>query len=262
MDFSQPVLLGRTGLEVGRLGLGAGYGAPASAFEEAFDRGCNYFYWLSRKPGMGRAIRNICAQRKRDRMVIAIQSYSRSAYLMELSLKRALKQLSLDHADVFVLGWHNKEPAGRLLDKALEMQKKGMFRFLGMSGHRRTLFPVMAEKGIFDVFHIRYNAAHRGAETEAFPFLKDAGVVTYTATRWGHLLNPRRMPDGVTPPSSTDCYRFVLSNPAVHVCLCGPKNVEQMRMALKTLDSGPMDETQLARMKKIGDHVHGQWSFF
>ena len=36
--------LGRTGLNVGRLGVAASYGAPAEAFEEAFERGCNYFY--------------------------------------------------------------------------------------------------------------------------------------------------------------------------------------------------------------------------
>ena len=45
MNFSQKRELGKTGLMAGRLGLGAGYGAPAAAFEEAFERGCNYFYW-------------------------------------------------------------------------------------------------------------------------------------------------------------------------------------------------------------------------
>jgi len=34
MDFSQPQILGRTGLKVGRLVLGAGYGAPSVAFEK------------------------------------------------------------------------------------------------------------------------------------------------------------------------------------------------------------------------------------
>ena len=39
MDFPQPQILKRTGLKVGRLGLGAGYGAPATTYEEAFERG-------------------------------------------------------------------------------------------------------------------------------------------------------------------------------------------------------------------------------
>ena len=34
--------LGRTGLQVGRLGMAAGYGVPAAAVERAFERGVNY----------------------------------------------------------------------------------------------------------------------------------------------------------------------------------------------------------------------------
>ena len=45
MTFNEPVVLGRTGLKVGRLGLASGYGAPAEAFEEGFERGCNYWTW-------------------------------------------------------------------------------------------------------------------------------------------------------------------------------------------------------------------------
>ena len=37
--------LGRTGLEVGRLGMAASYGVPARAVEQAFERGVNYLYW-------------------------------------------------------------------------------------------------------------------------------------------------------------------------------------------------------------------------
>jgi hypothetical protein len=47
MDNFKKGTLGNTGLTVGRLGVAASYGAPASAIEEAFDRGCNYFYLVS-----------------------------------------------------------------------------------------------------------------------------------------------------------------------------------------------------------------------
>ena len=261
-DFSTPVTLGKTGLLAGRLGLGAGYGAPVSAFEAAFDKGCNYFYWSGRKPGMKAAIANICARGLRDRLIIAVQSYAPLGFLLENSLAKALKALNLEYADVFLLGWRNKEPSQSLLDKALELKQKGMFRFLGMSGHHRPLFARITPRGIFDLFHIRYNAAHVGAETEAFPHLKDTGVVTYTATRWGHLLNPKKMPPGHPPLKSADCYRFVLSNPAVHICLCGPENQSQMDQALEVLHAGPMDEKEMARVRKIGEHVHRKSSFF
>lgn len=261
----EPILLGQTGLQVGRLGLGAAYGAPAAAFEEAFERGCNYFYWTSRKSGMREAIRNICKNGYRDKLIIAVQSYSRSAFLLENSLKRALKALGLDYADVLLLGWHNKAPKDRLMEKAVSLKEKGIARFLGMSGHKRSLFPEMNAKGVFDLFHIRYNAAHRGAETETFPALKQekgSGIVSYTATRWGHLLKPKYMPAHETPPTATDCYRFVLTHPSVDVCLCGPRDMDQMRAALQALEQGPLDNEEMARMIRIGDHVHRTASRF
>ena len=266
MDLNEPRMLGRTGLRVGRMGVAASYGAPAGAFEEAFERGCNYFYWGSmRKGGMCKAIRNICQQGKRDELVIVIQSYSRSALLMEVFFKKALNSLKMDHADVLILGWHNKPPTQRLLERALAMKEKGLFRFLGLSGHNRALFPQLAKDGIFDLFHIRYNAGHRGAEEETFPYLQDQdrpGVVSYTATRWGQLLNPKKLPPGEKTSSASDCYRFVLSNPAVDVCMCGPRDTAQMREALRTLELGPLGEDDMARMRRIGDHVHAHSKFF
>ena len=264
MNFNAPRLLGRTGLTVGRLGVAASYGAPAEAFEEAFERGCNYFYWGSiRKSGMLKAIKNICRRGKRDDLVIVIQSYSRSAWLMETCYHRALKHLELDHADVLLLGWYSRRPSQRILDRAQAMKEKGMFRFLALSGHNRKLFPRLAKEGLFDIFHIRYNAAHRGAETEAFPYLMDLmdqdrpGIVTYTATRWGQLLKQKKMPPGEMAPSASDCYRFVLSHPAVDLCLTGPRNWGEMKEALRTLELGPLTEEKLERLRKIGDHIHG-----
>lgn len=260
MPSIKPTILGKTGIEVGRLGVASSYGAPASAFEEAFERGCNYFYWGSkRKNGMRQAIRNICRQGKRDDLVIVVQSYSRSAFLMEAFLKRALNSLDIDHADVLILGWHNKRPAQKLLDRALIMKDKGLFRFLGLSSHKRALFPNLAKENIFDLFHIRYNAAHRGAETETFPYLQEEmrpGIISYTATRWGQLLNAKKMPPGEAPPSASDCYRFALSIPAVDVCMCGPKDTAQMKEALRTLELGPLNREEVERMRKIGDYVH------
>ena len=259
MNLNQPTVLGRTGLKAGRLGVASGYGAPAEAFEEAFERGCNYFYWGSlRKSGMAQAIRNICGRGKRNDLIIVVQSYSRSASLLELSCRRALKSLAIEYGDVLLLGCYRKTPPRRIMERAETMKRKGMFRFLAISSHNRSLFPQLAKENLFDIFHIRYSAAHRGAELESFPYLRGddrPGVVSYTATRWGQLLEEKRMPPGESPPSASDCYRFVLSHPAVDICMTGPKNLEQMQEALKTLGRGPMHEDELVRLRKIGDHI-------
>ena len=266
MDQIKTTILGQTGLKVGRLGVSASYGAPAEAFEEAFEKGCNYFYWGSkRKNGMRQAITNICRKGKRDELIVLIQSYSRSPFLMEVFFKKALKSLNIVSADILLLGWHKRPPSQRMLDKCFDMKTKGLYRYLAISSHNRPLFPRLAEDQIFDIFHIRYNAAHRGAETEIFDQLSDQqkpGIVSYTATRWGQLLNPKKIPHGEKPLTASDCYRFVLSNQNVDICMCGPRDRSQMQAALQSLELGPLSEDELVRVRKIGDYVHAHSTRF
>jgi aryl-alcohol dehydrogenase-like predicted oxidoreductase len=64
------------------------------------------------------------------------------------------------------------------------------------------------------------------------------------------------MPPGESPPSAADCYRFVLAHPKVHVAVCGPNSLEQLKEDLGALELGPMSEEELDRMRRIGDHVY------
>ncbi|MBI4667576.1 MAG: hypothetical protein HY747_00040 [Elusimicrobia bacterium] len=87
---------GRGGLTAGPLGPAASYGAPAKAYEMAFERGCNLFYWGSyRHRGMKEAIKNL-APRHRDKMLIALQSYWRFPFMLRRSVASGLKKLNLD----------------------------------------------------------------------------------------------------------------------------------------------------------------------
>jgi predicted aldo/keto reductase-like oxidoreductase len=264
MSFREPIVLGRTGLKVGRLGIASGYKAPAAAIEEAFERGSNYFTWgtvvKGYMPGMREALKNIVAKGGRDRLVLAAVTYAHNNFFTERMLRRGLKSAGLDHADVLILGYFSRKPSRRLIDGALRMKEKGLVRYVGVSSHNRKLLGTLAAGSEFDVLHLRYNAAHRGAETEIFPFAKGerrAGTVVFTATRWGQLLKAEKMPPGEKPLTAADCYRFVLSHPAVDVCMSGAKTVEQMRENLAVLDAGPMSDEELERMRCIGDFVHG-----
>jgi aryl-alcohol dehydrogenase-like predicted oxidoreductase len=265
MRFSEKTTLGRTGLRVGRLGISSSFGAEAGAYEEAFEKGCNYFTWgtfiKGRSSKMRAAIRHIVQKGQRDNLVVAMLTYAHNAFLTETFFIRGLKASGIEYADVLILGYFSKRPSQRIVDGALRLKEKGLVRFIGLSGHNRKLFPEL--EGELDVFHIRYNAAHRGAETETFPYLSGEnkpGVVSFTATRWRQLLKPGKMPKGEAPPTAADCYRFALSNPAIDVCMMGAKNMEQMRENLSVLDQDPMTEEALMRMRHIGDYVYGKRS--
>jgi aryl-alcohol dehydrogenase-like predicted oxidoreductase len=263
MNFNEKIKLGRTNLSVGRLGVASSYGAPAAAFEEAFERGCNYFVWNTFMKGrsneMLTALRNIIKKGQRDKLVIAMHSYGHNAMLNRFYLHRSLKALGTDYIDVMLLGYYNWRPSPWVLNGALKLKENQHTRFIGMTGHNRSLIPKLEKEKIIDVFHVRYNAVHRGAENDIFPLLdKDnkPGIVAFTATRWGQLLDPAKMPKGEAPATAADCYRFVLSNPFVDVTLTGPKTIEQMRENLSALLQGPMNEEEIARMRRIGDFIY------
>jgi len=263
MNFNEKVILGRTGLRVGRLGISSSFGAPAEAFEEAFEKGCNYFSWgtfvKGRSKEMKKSIINITNTYQREDLVLSMFTYAHQAYITEKLFVRGLKELGIEFADILVLGYYPKRPNQRIIDGALELKENGLVRHIGISSHHRKVFADLFEEGLFDIYHIRYNAAHRGAETDTFPFINmenKPGIVTFTTTRWGQLLDPKKMPDNVKVPSAIDSYRFVLSNPNVDICMMGAKSMDQMKENLKTLEYGPMDMEELSRMKSIGDYLY------
>ncbi len=261
IDISQTKTLGRTGLKVSRIALAGGYKVPAAAVEKAFhEHDINTFYWEARRPGMKEALRSLVPS-NRDDMVIAIQTYDHAGLWGRRSVERALRELGIDRADVLFLGWVNSMPWQRMLDLALRLQREGKVRFLGMTGHNRRFHGdmVTAEDSPFDVNMVRYNAAHKGAESDIFDRLGEhpPGIMTYTATRWGKLLNQRKMPPGEKALTAAECYRFVLSHPAVDCCLQGPRTEQEMDEGLAALEQGPLTPDEMDRVRGIGDHVHG-----
>jgi len=263
MDFTKRTVLGRTGLPVSRLGLAGGYGVGARGVERAFhEYGINYFYWSTpRRDGMRDGLRNL-VRTNRDDIIVVLQSYDHLGLTVGRSVKKGIRALGIDRADVLLLGWNNWYPSSRIIDGAQKLREKGLVRFIAMSGHNRELFgriAKMADSPI-DIFMVRYNAAHRGAEEEIFPHLSGKnrpGLTTYTATRWGKLLNPKKMPPGEPPMTASDCYRFVLTDPHVDLCMMGPGDESQMTEGLAALKKGPLSDGEMARFRAIGDYVHG-----
>jgi len=124
------------------------------------------------------------------------------------------------------------------------------------------MFPTLCDDPRYGVWHVRYNAVHRGAEREVFPSVRDLadadrpGVVSYTTTRWGHLCDPGKTPPGERTPTGTDCYRFTLTHPSVDIAMAGPDSNEHMDQALRALELGPMSDDELQWMHRVGDHIY------
>jgi aryl-alcohol dehydrogenase-like predicted oxidoreductase len=170
---------------------------------------------------------------------------------------RALREIRTDYVDLLTLAWWNGPTPRRIVDGALRLKEKGKVKHLMVSCHHRPTFETFIEDPAIDALMLRYNAAHPGAEREVFPHFRKRrpGVLAFTATRWGTILDPRLTPSGEATPRASDCYRFALSNPNVDVCLSGPRDGRELDEALVAVAKGPMDEEELAWMRRVGRHI-------
>jgi aryl-alcohol dehydrogenase-like predicted oxidoreductase len=145
-----------------------------------------------------------------------------------------------------------------IVDELLKLRDEGKVRALGVSIHDRERAGRLARDSVLDLFMIRYNAAHPGAERDIFPHLekRKPAIVAYTATSWRKLL---RRPGGYDGQVMTagDCYRFCLSSEYVDVVLTGPKSRAELEENLDAVERGPLPADELAWMRSFGQAVHG-----
>ena len=92
--------LGRTGLEVGPLGLAASYGVPAGAVERGFEAGMNYLFWASRRTAQfAAALRKgdeVWVPKLRERFLVhAVRKKDKAVVLVRGSMR-----IELPFADV------------------------------------------------------------------------------------------------------------------------------------------------------------------
>lgn len=263
MAFERRIAFGDTGLAVSRIALGSSYGVSDVDVERAYERGINFMFWGSRRrSSFGRGVKRLAAKHRED-LVIAVQSYSRSRALLGCTTDSALRALGVDHVDLLGLAWWNDVPPERILEGALKLREQGKAKHIFISCHHRPSFKAMLDAEVamgvrpIDAIMVRYNAAHPGAEQDVFPFLgaPRPGVLGFTATRWGTLLQEKLVPKGERVPTASDCYRFTLSHPSVHVSLAGPRDGQELEAAFDALAKGPLSKDEAAWMRRVGKAI-------
>ena len=266
-DFTHTIL-GNTGITVHRLGLSATYRPGKRAIYKALDEGLNIFFCYGFDTQMTSVLREVMKSR-RENYTVATGAYNLLLGHPNLrrTLEKRLRQLGTDYIDVFLFLGVTKEKhfPNHVREELCRFREEGKVRSIGISTHNRKFAGKLAAEGALDVIMIRYNAAHRGAEQDIFPYLEqyNPGVVGYTATRWRYLLRrPRGWPKEGRIPTAGMCYRFVLSNPNVHVCLTAPTNTKQLEENIAALREGPLCEEDLQFMRKFGDAVHRTRKWF
>ncbi len=260
--------LGNTGINVTPLGLSASYYPGKKAIYAAVDEGINLFFAFGIDRQMTRTMRDFMPSR-RDEFVLVTGAYNYIFRAQDIrkAFEKRLRQFNTDYVDVFLfMGVMKREQfTQKVREDLLALKKEGKVRAVGLSSHNRVFLGELGASGAVDTLMLRYNAAHRGAEKDIFPHLRfhNPGVISYTATRWRYLLRrPKGWPENGRVPTAGECYRFVLSNPNVHVVLTAPRNERELRENIAAVQQGPLVEDDMKFMREFGDAVHNAMKWF
>ena len=260
--------LGNTGIPVHRLGLSGTYWPGKKTIYKALDEGLNFFFCFGIDKQMIAVLRDVL-KKDRERYIVATGAYNLLLGYpnLEGTLEKRLRQLRTDYIDIFLFLGVTKEKhfPEKAREELYRLRETDKVRTVGISTHNRTFAGKLAADGALDVIMMRYNAAHRGAEQDIFPYLDHhkPGIVSYTATRWRRLLKrPRTWPKNMPVPSAGMCYRFVLSNPHVHVCMTAPSNMKHLQENLAAANQGPLSVEELDFMRDFGDAVYQSTKWF
>lgn len=262
------VKLPRVGKTVFRMGVAGSYGIASGDIRWAAEQGVNYWVWGRGFDKVTEGVREVIKE-DREKQVVAMLGWGFFGWQVRRSVENALRRLDTDYLDVFKLGWLGKTSiySKGIIDSLLKLKQEGKILAIGTSIHDRKRAGELALDSELDLFMIRYSAKHPGAEGDIFPHLskRNPAVVSYTALAWGQLIRSLKgiaMPPwpgegsfGGPPLSPELCYRFVLTNPNVHLVLTGPQNREQLRQNLAALKQGPLAPEEMNWVRQYGQLV-------
>ncbi len=256
------------GKTVFRMGVAGSYGIDSSDIRWAAEHGVNYWLWGRGFGKVTDGIREVI-RHEREQHVVGMLGWGFFGWQVRRGVEDSLRKLGTDYLDVFKLGWLGRTSiySAGIIDTLLKLKRERKILSIGTSIHDRKRAGRLALDSGIDLFMIRYNAKHPGAEQDIFPHLptRNPAVVGYTALAWGQLIRPLKgivmppWPGGGEfkgPPLSPElCYRFVLANPNVHVVLTGPQNRGQLRQNLDAVTRGPLAPEELNWVRQYGQLV-------
>jgi aryl-alcohol dehydrogenase-like predicted oxidoreductase len=232
---------------------------PIDVYRRGLERGINFLFWDGMFKNMTRALLELTTEERSRLFIVAAIPFGGPRQIRKGMIKR-LELLGLERFSSFHLGWVRSRFRVRqsVLDELISLREEGLCDNIGLSIHQRRLAFEISRKKVFDVFMVRYNAAHRGLENDFLDRLdinNRPSVMTYTATRWRKLLEkPAGWKEDLPRPG--DLYRFALSHPLVDAVCMAPHNIEQLESNLAVISEGPLKPEESSFVRRFGDAVY------
>src|SRR5262245_57345694 len=140
---------------------------------QAFEQGVNYWNWCGSPDGMSEAVAELGLQRQK--VAVAVQLEARHGEGAKRELQALLDRLKSDYLDVVMLyyveyadEWKEILRPRGAMEFLQGARQQGLLRMIGLTTHQRSLAAEILRARLLDLLMVRYNAAHRGAETEIF----------------------------------------------------------------------------------------------
>lgn len=264
---------GNTGIKVSiiaqggaRMDLHPTIAAAAAHVREVYDLGITYFdcarsYW----GGRSEEAYGIGLEGRRKNVFLTTKSMKRTAREAREELETSLRLLKTDYVDLWQM--HSLEnqsdidtvlgPGGAM--EAFEAAKKaGKCRFIGFTGHfDPAAHAAMLKAGAkWDTVMMPVHAADQAYlsfEKTALPIAKEIGLGVQAIKVFGKANLLRSL-------SPTECLKYALSQPGVHVAICGAGTQGQMAdniRAVRNFKSLTADEcADIRKRALVGSGVY------
>ena len=263
MAYDVPTtVLGRTGLEVTRFGIGGGYCESAEGYGAALDCGVNYVDTArSYRDGKDEEVIGQAIRGRRDDLILATKTVQRDAEGARRELETSLRLLGTDHLDIYQIHHLNTQEErdralgpGGAIEAVQKAREEGLVRFIGVTGHDWFQVQEAIETGLFDTVLCWYNCAMKEPEETVFPEARihNTGVIIMNASRSDKLF------DGPKAPAPEQFYRYVLSHEAVSVTLMGLRDVSRFRRVASALsERSTLTPQETTRIVAYGSQMRG-----
>ena len=245
-------VLGKTGLEISRLGFG---GIPIQKIDaegtrvlvgELVDKGVNFIdtargYTVSEEY-LGYALEGV-----RDKFVLATKSMARTKEAMASDIDVSLRNLRTNYIDLYQI--HNPSAAdldtvmaeGGALEALFEARAAGKIGHIGITLHSVELFRRAIELDWVETVMFPYNLVEtQGEELIAECERRNIGFICMKPLAGGAIEDARL------------AMRFILNNPAVTVVIPGMAEISEIREnASVSSDTSALSEEEIESIEKI-----------
>jgi len=247
--------LGKTELMVSQIGFGGipiqkpSEEAAVAIVQDSLNRGINFIdtsrVYTTSEERIGKAI-----QGKKDRVILATKTTSRTPETVAKDLETSLEKLGTDYIDIYQL--HNVSTEADLkkvlspegpMAVLFKAKAEGKIRHIGITSHRITVAKEAIQTGHFETVMVALNFVNTEAKDEILPLAKklDVGVIIMKPMAGGMLENP------------VLSFKYLMQFPDI-VPLIGISKVGEMEENLKILegpaDITPAEQKEMDKIKK------------